>query len=68
MTFIDTVLISAFAVGALLIVLNVYLRRQEVLGRDEQVARIDRRTVWLYPFAYLIPVAILYIYTQIGPD
>jgi hypothetical protein len=68
MTFMDTVLISTFVIGALLIVLNVYLYRQQVLGREERVARIDRWTMWFYPFAYLIPVVVLYTFAKIGPD
>jgi hypothetical protein len=68
MTFMDMVLISAFVIGALLIVFNVYLRRQEVLGHKAYVERIDRWIVWFYPLAYVLPVAILYAYSQINPD
>ncbi len=54
LTFMDTILISTFIVSALVIVLNVYLKRLEVKGRTETARRIDRIVIWFYPLAFLI--------------
>ncbi len=54
LTFMDTILISTFVVSALVIVLNVYLKRMEVNGRQETARRIDRVVIWFYPLAYFI--------------
>jgi hypothetical protein len=68
LTFIDTVLISTFVVTAMVIVLNVYLRRLEVQGREERAHRIDRFVIWFYPMAYLVGGLIVTIvfFTEIG--
>ena len=58
-TLLDSVMISAFVVGALLIVLNVYLKRQEAAGRIHHIQRIDRYMLALYPLAYFLPWLVL---------
>ncbi len=53
LTFMDTVLISTFVVTALVVILNVLLKRLEMSGRERLALRIDRYTIWVYPLAYL---------------
>ena len=68
LTFLDTILISTFVVSALVIILNVYLKRLEVRGFQERAHRIDRVVIWLYPLAYLVGglVVTLLFFTEIG--
>ncbi len=54
-TFMDTILASAFMVGALLIVLNVYLKRRETAGRLAEIRHTDRVLLALYPVGYFLP-------------
>lgn len=53
LTLMDTILISAFIVTSLVVMLNVYFKRLEQRGKAEQVHRIDRFLVWLYPVSYI---------------
>ncbi len=57
LTFLDTLLISAFLVTAVVLVLAVYLRRQDMKGRKDFVARIDRYILTFYPLAYAGTIA-----------
>jgi hypothetical protein len=57
LTLMDTILISAFIVTSLVVVINVYFKRQEQRGKVEQIRRIDRYLVWLYPLAYIAAFA-----------
>jgi len=57
LTFLDTLLISAFLVTAIVLILSVYLRRQDMKGRDRFVARVDRYVITFYPLAYLLTIA-----------
>ncbi|MGD2077831.1 MAG: hypothetical protein PVH18_05585 [Chloroflexota bacterium] len=61
LTFLDVVLISTFAVTALVVAFNVLLRRLEVSGKGELAQRIDRYTLWIYPLAYVAAVAIVIV-------
>ncbi len=54
-TFMDTILASAFVVGSLLIMLNVYLKREEAAGRLIEIKHADRVLLALYPIAYFLP-------------
>ncbi|MEI6558365.1 MAG: hypothetical protein WCO00_08135 [Rhodospirillaceae bacterium] len=54
-TFMDTILASAFVVGSLLIMLNVYLKREETAGRLAEIRRVDRALLALYPVGYFLP-------------
>lgn len=51
LTFLDTLLISAFLVTAVVLILSVYLRRQDIKGRKVFVATIDRYIITFYPLA-----------------
>jgi hypothetical protein len=57
LTFLDTLLISAFLVTAVVLILSVYLRRQDMGGRDEFVAKVDHYVIVFYPLAYIVTIA-----------
>jgi hypothetical protein len=59
LTFLDTVLISAFLVTAVVLILSVYLRHQEMQGRKSFVAKVDRYVIILYPLAYFVTIGIV---------
>ena len=61
LTFLDVILISTFTVTALVVAFNVMLRRLELAGRTELAHRIDRYTLWIYPFAYIGAIALVAI-------
>lgn len=53
LTFLDTLLISAFLVTGVVLILSVYLRRQDMIGRNALLERIDRYVLIFYPLAYV---------------
>jgi len=53
LTFLDTLLISAFLVTAVVLILAVYLRRQDMKGRKAFVAKVDRYVILFYAVAYI---------------
>ncbi len=57
LTFLDTLLISAFLVTAVVLILSVYLRRQDMKGREAFVATVDRYVITFYPLAYIVTIA-----------
>jgi len=57
LTFLDTLLISAFLVTAIVLILSVYLRRQDMKGRHAFVAKVDRYVITFYPLAYAETIA-----------
>jgi hypothetical protein len=57
LTFLDTLLISAFLVTAVVLILAVYLRRQDMKGRQAFVATVDRYVITFYPLAYIVTIA-----------
>jgi len=57
LTFLDTMLISAFLVTAVVLILSVYLRRQDMKGRQTFVAKVDRYVIIFYPLAYIATIA-----------
>ena len=60
-TFLDKILMSMFLVSGLLILLNVHLRRMEILGKVDKISRVDHLIIWGYPLAYLIIFAVISI-------
>ena len=52
-TFLDTLLISAFMVTAVVLILSIYLRRQDMKRRYSFVAKVDRYVIIFYPLAYV---------------
>jgi hypothetical protein len=59
LTFLDTLLISAFLVTAVVLILSVYLRRQDMQGRQVFVAKVDRYVITFYPLAYLGTIGVV---------
>ena len=57
LTFLDTLLISAFLVTAVVLILSVYLRRQDMMGRQSFVTMVDRYVITFYPLAYIATIA-----------
>jgi len=56
LTFLDTLLTSGFLVTAVVLILAVYLRRQEMKGREGFVEKIDRYVIMFYPLAYVVTI------------
>jgi len=59
LTFLDTVLITTFVVTGIVVAFNVILKRLEISGRGELAHRIDRFTIWIYPLAYILGLALV---------
>jgi len=55
-TFLDYLLVSTFIITSLVILLNVKLKRMDAEGKQEQVLKIDRYVIWIYPFVYFIGI------------
>lgn len=63
LSFLDTLLLSAFVVTGCMFVLAVYMRRLEADGATDVLRRIDGWVIWLYPVAYTLGIgAIAAIY------
>ncbi len=58
-TFLDKILLCMFLISGLLVLLNVYLRRLEVAGKEDKAAKIDRFTIWGYPVLYLATFSLI---------
>lgn len=60
MTFMDSILAAAFVITCLAVVLNVFLRRLEVAGREHIARRIDAYTLWVYPSVFSLSVYVAF--------
>ncbi len=57
LTFMDTIMISAFIISVLSLIINIYLKRLlETEGQEARVQRLDRYATWGYPLAYLFAI------------
>ncbi|MEA1979059.1 MAG: hypothetical protein U9N80_14305 [Chloroflexota bacterium] len=54
MTFMDTVLISAFSISVLIVTLNVFFKRLELSGRGDLAQRIDNFSIWFFLASYIV--------------
>jgi len=54
LTFMDCLLVGAFFISVLIVIYNVYLKRQEKNERQTWAQRIDKYMIWLYPLGYTI--------------
>jgi hypothetical protein len=67
LTFIDAILVAAFAFSVFVVVYNVFLKWLELTDREARAHRIDRFMIWLYPLGYLMAfgsVALLFFVIQ----
>lgn len=63
LSFLDTLLLSAFVVTGFMFVLAVWMRRLEAGGATDELRRIDGWVIGLYPLAYALGVgAIVAVY------
>lgn len=54
LTLMDALLITAFVVTSSVLLLNVYLKRLEVSGKQERATRLDAFVITYYPIAYIL--------------
>ena len=60
LTFMDSVLFTAFFITSLTIIINVMLRYMEVNERIALARRIDHYIIWTYPMLYYLLVSVVY--------
>ena len=60
LTFMDSILFTAFFITSLTIIVNVMLRYMEVNERIALARRIDHYIIWAYPMLYIFGFAIAY--------
>lgn len=60
LTFMDSILFTAFCITSLTIIVNVMLRYMEVNERIALARRIDYYIIWAYPMLYILGLAIAY--------
>ena len=60
LTFMDSILFTAFFITGLTIIVNVMLRYMEVNERLPLARRIDRYIIWTYPMLYILGFVIAY--------
>ncbi len=58
LTLLDVIMATTFFVSVLVVVYNVWLKRMEMNGHEKRADRIDSYLDWVYPFAYIVPLAI----------
>ena len=54
LTFMDTILVAAFAFSVFVVVFNVILKWLELTDRRDRADHIDRFMIWLYPLGYVV--------------
>jgi hypothetical protein len=54
LTYMDSLLVGAFAISVFIVAYNVYLKRLEKKERQTCVQKIDKYMIWLYPIGYLL--------------
>jgi hypothetical protein len=54
LTFMDAILVAAFAFSVFVVVYNVFLKWLELTDRGARAHRFDRFMIWLYPLGYLL--------------
>jgi hypothetical protein len=54
LTFMDAILVAAFAFSVFVVVYNVFLKWLELTDRETRANEIDRFMIWLYPLGYLL--------------
>ncbi len=59
LTLLDRLLVSAFLVTSLVMIISVFLKRADALGKDAWVRTVDRYVIFAYPLVYLAAVGII---------
>ncbi|MEN8130956.1 MAG: hypothetical protein ABFS45_12340 [Pseudomonadota bacterium] len=59
LTLMDVILVSTFIITALVVMLNVWLKRMEVTRGESTANNIDKYSIWLYPLLYLAGFVII---------
>ena len=54
LTYMDSLLVGAFFISVIIVIYNVYLKRQEKYERQTWAQKIDKYMIWLYPLGYLL--------------
>jgi hypothetical protein len=54
LTYMDALLAGAFFISVLVVIYNVYLKRQETLERQTWAQKIDKYMIWVYPLGYAL--------------
>ncbi len=54
LTFMDAILVAAFAFSVFVVVFNVFLKWLELNKHRDRADRIDRFMIWLYPLGYVV--------------
>jgi hypothetical protein len=60
LTFMDSILFTAFFITSLVVVVNVMLRYIEIHGQVELARRMDYFIIWTYLLLYLVCIGIAY--------
>jgi len=61
LTFLDTLVFCAFVVTSFVVLMNMYLFRTVVSGREELAHRLDRYLIWGYPAGWLMGALVLIV-------
>jgi hypothetical protein len=59
LTYMDVLLVGAFFISVLIVIYNVYLKRQEKNERQTVAQKIDKYMIWLYPLGYTIAFLVI---------
>ena len=59
LTFMDVLLVGAFAISVLIVAYNVYLKRMEKKEQQTWVQKIDKYMIWLYPIGYSLAFLVI---------
>jgi hypothetical protein len=59
LTFMDTILVAAFAFSVSVVVYSVYLKWLELNKHEDRAQRIDRFMIWIYPLGYVLSFGIV---------
>jgi hypothetical protein len=59
LTLLDMLLVSAFLLTSLVVMISVFLKRAEALGKEGLVRTVDRYVILAYPLGYIVAVGLI---------